>query len=647
MLAQPLVPPPAPAFSPKLAIVADTSDEQPTYRPARDIDAFNSLLPPPIRFIEASSSTVLAGLESKYTPINAPKQQQQPGQKDRDEAGKEDAPSTSAASQSVSGKAGKHANGATSGATEDSKSSKKKKAERSLHSQPIDTTWLPKLNIASGLNNTGNSCFLNSALQVLMHTPPLLRILATHLKDQCDIPNFCMACALRETTLKAHTIKRAITPTPITSKLNTIAKHLRRGRQEDSHEFLRYAIDALQKSCLFGLPPKVDPKLAETSWVHKIFGGRLRSRVTCGSCGYNSDTYDSILDLSLDIHNCHSLKDALRKFVAIDQLKGADKYKCERCKKPVVAEKRFTVHEAPIVLTVHLKRFSPLGKKIGHHVNYDESLSLRPVMSDGQYGPSYSLYGVICHAGGGPNSGHYFAHVRSREGRWYEMNDESVTPCRPPTGVKNAYMLFYLRNKGEGLEAAVAGAAVAEVKQAKTAGGVAAAMKKRHAPSSSDGMDVDLDEDIGEKVSASASGKPFIGPLMPSPMPKTDGPSEAKKIKLDALSAAKDPQALKVKQKIEASQKAHGLSGVMAYASDASDDSDHDADDGAAKAHPSSPATQLPPPSSPAAPSSPIASTSQASTIPATSFYGSTATSSSSESAFNEGGEAELKETPG
>jgi ubiquitin carboxyl-terminal hydrolase 36/42 len=31
-----------------------------------------------------------------------------------------------------------------------------------------------------------------------------------------------------------------------------IAGHMRRGRQEDSHEFLRYAIDALQKSCLAG-----------------------------------------------------------------------------------------------------------------------------------------------------------------------------------------------------------------------------------------------------------------------------------------------------------------------------------------------------------------------------------------------------------
>jgi hypothetical protein len=29
---------------------------------------------------------------------------------------------------------------------------------------------------------------------------------------------------------------------------------MRKNRQEDSHEFLRYAVDALQKSCLAGLP---------------------------------------------------------------------------------------------------------------------------------------------------------------------------------------------------------------------------------------------------------------------------------------------------------------------------------------------------------------------------------------------------------
>jgi len=42
--------------------------------------------------------------------------------------------------------------------------------------------------------------------------------------------------------------------TPLKVYCLAIAKHMRRGRQEDSHEFLRYAIDAMQKSLMHGVP---------------------------------------------------------------------------------------------------------------------------------------------------------------------------------------------------------------------------------------------------------------------------------------------------------------------------------------------------------------------------------------------------------
>ena len=35
-----------------------------------------------------------------------------------------------------------------------------------------------------------------------------------------------------------------------------IAKHLRFGQQEDSHEFLRYVIDGMMESCLAKVPMK-------------------------------------------------------------------------------------------------------------------------------------------------------------------------------------------------------------------------------------------------------------------------------------------------------------------------------------------------------------------------------------------------------
>ena len=79
-----------------------------------------------------------------------------------------------------------------------------------------------------------------------------------------------MTCNLKSVMEEAHgRRKHAFNPYQIAGKLqgrlvcsflglelippaSAIAGHMRRGRQEDSHEFLRYAIDALQKSCLAG-----------------------------------------------------------------------------------------------------------------------------------------------------------------------------------------------------------------------------------------------------------------------------------------------------------------------------------------------------------------------------------------------------------
>ncbi|KAK7470379.1 hypothetical protein VKT23_001806 [Stygiomarasmius scandens] len=520
------------------------------HKPSKDLESFNSLLPPPVEFVEGSSSSSLAVAEGKYEPINASK----PSKLERPKSSSSSsAPSTPTPSQPVK----PPVNGVTNAKTPKTPS---------LYPGDIDLSWPRSINanIGSGLYNTGNTCFLNSALQCLLHTPPLLQVLVKHTPESCKAKSsFCMTCSLKEVALSSHSGKKqAFNPHQITSRLTTIAKHLRRGRQEDSHEFLRYAVDALQKACLAGFPSKIDPKLAETTWVHKIFGGRLRSRVTCGSCGYNSDTFDSILDLSVDVYNTQTLRDALRKFVAPDYLKGTDKYKCEKCKKHVNAEKRFSIHDPPAVLTVQLKRFSPLGHKITQLVNYEETLSLGPYMSQGQHGGTYSLYAVICHAGGGPHSGHYYAYVKSKEQRWYEMNDESVTVSpTPPVRLRNAYILFYIRNKGQMLQSAVHSAVHAASTPTSSAlsftpahkPGVAAAMKKKRPREENE---QDGGEDQGVKVD-----KPFIGPLLP---PQTSPADSNKRQKLDH----DDPQATSVKKKIDALKAVESLSILKDYASE-------------------------------------------------------------------------------
>lgn len=247
-----------------------------------------------------------------------------------------------------------------------------------------------------------------------------------------------------------------------------------------------------------------------------------------------------------------------------------------------------------MILTVHLKRFSPLGKKIGHHVNYDDSLTLHPYMSEGHYGPSYSLYGVICHAGGGPNSGHYFSYIKSKDGRWWEMNDESVSSIGgAPVNKKNAYMLFYMRNKGQELEAAVK--PMAQQLTTPRRNGIAAGMKKRRE------RDEDEVEDQGVKVS-----KPFIGPLLPSPTINGEA-SGAKRQKL----TSSDPQATLVKKKIQAAASAdakRALQSLAGYASGSDEESGKEGE-GVTEELRKWSSPPLPPSSSPLA-------------VPPSSFYG-------------------------
>ncbi|KAG8832905.1 hypothetical protein FRC17_000347, partial [Serendipita sp. 399] len=257
-----------------------------------------------------------------------------------------------------------------------------------LDSFPLENKWIIPKSFA-GLDNLGNSCFMNSTLQILLHTPPLVNIIIRHHKRQtCKISQsdrFCFTCNLRELaiTMMSEKISKPKAPNKIFANLRKIAPSFRQYRQEDAHEFLRFSIDALQLAAQDGVK-EVPDKVAATSWVHRLFGGQFRSRVTCGECGYNSDTFEAFLDLSVDVGKCDTLIEMLQKFSVVERLEGKNKYKCEKCNKPVNALKQITVHKAPPTLSIQLKRFTPWGRKLTHPIEYDERLSIQDAMSSGQ-----------------------------------------------------------------------------------------------------------------------------------------------------------------------------------------------------------------------------------------------------------------------
>ncbi|XP_058114075.1 ubiquitin carboxyl-terminal hydrolase 23 isoform X2 [Magnolia sinica] len=308
--------------------------------------------------------------------------------------------------------------------------------------------------IGAGLANLGNTCFLNSVLQCLTYTEPFAAYLQSgkH-KSSCHTAGFCALCAIQNHVRAAlESTGKILSPLHLVKNLRCISRNFRNARQEDAHEYMVNLLESMHKCCLPSGVSSESPSAYEKSLVHKIFGGRLRSQVKCTQCSFCSNKFDPFLDLSLEIVKADSLSKALAHFTAREQLDGGEKqYQCQRCKEKVKALKQLTIHKAPYVLTIHLKRFGSHvpGQKINKKVDFGPTLDLKPFASDPREGDlKYTLYGVLVHAGWSTHSGHYYCFVRTSSGMWYSLDDNQVVQVSERTVLEQkAYMLFYVRDK--------------------------------------------------------------------------------------------------------------------------------------------------------------------------------------------------------
>ncbi|KAH0462808.1 hypothetical protein IEQ34_010383 [Dendrobium chrysotoxum] len=316
--------------------------------------------------------------------------------------------------------------------------------------------------IGAGLENMGNTCYLNSVLQCLTYTEPFAAYLQSgkH-KSTCRNAGFCAMCALQNHVMVAlQSTGKILRPFHLVKNLRRISSNFRNSRQEDAHEYMVNLLESMHKCCLPHGVSSESPSAYEKSQVHKIFGGQLRSQVKCMQCSYCSNKFDPFLDLSLEILKADSLRKALTHFTAVELLDGGERqYQCQRCEEKVKAFKQLTIHKAPYVLTIHLKRFdsSINGEKLSKKVVYGPTLNLNPFISDPREGDyRYTLYGVLVHAGWTTYSGHYFCYVRTSAGMWYSLDDNQVTEVSEKTVLsREAYMLFYVRDRTVGVKGAV------------------------------------------------------------------------------------------------------------------------------------------------------------------------------------------------
>jgi len=197
-----------------------------------------------------------------------------------------------------------------------------------------------KWQVGSGMINVGNTCYLNSTLQALLHIPALANWLVSeqaHLEN-CNVAESggCIVCAMAKTLQATQSNQSAVRPFLIYSKLKQICKHMVVGRQEDAHEFLRFLVEAMERAYLmrFRNYKELDQLVKETTPLGQIFGGYLRSEVRCLSCNHVSITFQHFQDLLLDIRKADSLEDAFEGHFSRERLEDMG-YKCEGCKKKV------------------------------------------------------------------------------------------------------------------------------------------------------------------------------------------------------------------------------------------------------------------------------------------------------------------------
>lgn len=272
------------------------------------------------------------------------------------------------------------------------------------------------LPMTRGLQNLGNTCYMNSLLQVLINTPGVHYQLHEN-RHECGSP--CLTCDLRQVSEMAR--RGGAAPRSLVSHLPMVSKTFKPFRQQDPHELFLLLLG------------KVD------AGVKSLFEGKLNSTVTC-SRNHASSTVEPFFNLSLDISSSSSLQGALTQFFAPDS--NIPGYNCVQCHKKVSISKKYSLDSLPSVLSIQLNRFNAFAQKINKNINFDDLLKVN--------GQDFELYGIVEHLGGSINSGHYIAYVKAPNGSWYKADDSFVSTSRVDQ-IKNVrpYLLFYLLKSKE------------------------------------------------------------------------------------------------------------------------------------------------------------------------------------------------------
>lgn len=325
-----------------------------------------------------------------------------------------------------------------------------------------------------GLQNIGNTCFMNSALQCLSNVPELTQyILENDISEIVNTTNdlgtqgkvaIAYAKLIREMWSGERTSANGFS---VKQYVGELSERFMGYNQQDSHEFLNVLLDALHED----LKEDSDNIDNETSLIAKIFYGQMRSTVTC-VCEETVITLDSISFLALPIPDLPAVRprgkypsdsvrrpvalvDCFEEFFKLEQIGDNGQWYCNKCDCLTNAKKKLDLWILPTVLILQLKRFTydvRNNNKIQTLVEFpiDLPLDLNHFISNPDYKGStlYDLIAISCHTGT-LAEGHYTTYAKNFCTKsWFHFNDHIVSEANEESFMSpHAYILVYHRRE--------------------------------------------------------------------------------------------------------------------------------------------------------------------------------------------------------
>ena len=326
----------------------------------------------------------------------------------------------------------------------------------------------------SGLANLGNTCFINSCMQVLSHTYELNYFLENEtykskLKKKYDSALLIEWDNLRTLMWSTNCI---VSPGKFIKTVQKVA-HLKEMEmftgysQNDLPEFLLFLINCFHtslsreiKMTISGKPENETDKVAiqcfemiknmyskEYSEIWNLFYAVHVSEIS------NLETGEKIkitpepyfmIDLPIPKNNkSPSLIDCLNHYVEGETIEG---WYNDELKERINIRKKIEFWSFPNILVIDLKRFNNRFQKNQILVKFpiDELDLSNYVIGYKKDEYKYELYGV-CNHSGGVMGGHYTAYVKNANGKWYHFNDTIVSEVGLTESIisPKAYVLFY------------------------------------------------------------------------------------------------------------------------------------------------------------------------------------------------------------